>query len=362
MSENDHTAQITTDAETRFAEEIENMARPLYEKIQSLPESERKNLQIRDILTHNEASQRQNLLFKIFDYIRKSSRFKQIDGFTCVEVLDDALKSYQGEKYEGPSYQDRKLSFWKYFCNVYRKRIAPYEKQPAEEIGLPDQNYEFRGQKVKDYLRLLAKKSRLTEEEAAALELSEERSYYAKESNALRILEQLGYGADTPQARDAKKLLSDSYIVNHEALSQGEGAEEVPELNKLARPDVERKTPGLEFVAKILDRAVEKAERTGRVNVEYLKGFVTLYVLSTQDELLLSAHGALSEEISRHIIAPFYEEHRRKRYSAGISPSTVNRMQKQAMAEYLGLQPETWRKTMKRLSNYLMQFYPRAGT
>ena len=33
-----------------------------------------------------------------------------------------------------------------------------------------------------------------------------------------------------------------------------------------------------------------------------------------------------------------------------------------AMAEHFGLQPETWRKTMKRLSNYLMQFYPRAGT
>ncbi len=362
MSENDHTAQITTDAETQFAEEIEQMARPLYEKIQSLPESERENLRIRDILTHTEASHKFDLLTKIYKFMEKSLKFEKLDGNICFDTLDSALKSYRGEKYEGPSYQGQKLNFWKYFCNIYRKRIAPYKNQPAEEIGLTDENYEIRGQKVKDFLRLLAKKSLLTKEETAALKLSEERSYYAKESNALRILEQLGYGADTPQAQDVKELLHNSYITSNEALSQGWDAEDASELNKLARSDVERKTPGLEFVAKILDRAVEKAERTGRVNVDYLKGFVTLYVLSTQDELLLSAHGALSEEIRRHIIAPFYEAHRRKRYSAEFSPATITRMQKRAMAEYLGLQPETWRKTMKRISNYLMQFYPRAGT
>ncbi len=352
MSEKGQIKRSTTDAEKLFAEEIEKLARPLCVKIQSLPASLREDFQAKKVLTHHEFSIRQDLMFKVFDYMSNKPKFaKVLDGLTCVAVLDASLQAYKADAYEGEVYNNEKLDFWRYFCNQYWKRVAPWKKRPLEEFGLRDINYEIRGQKVKDFLRLLAAKTRLSEQEMETLKLDEKGGYYANQDNALEVLAQLGYDEDSPQAEEVKDLLSQSNLDHYDqTVSQDDetanryaGVDKATYVVEREQEVVADSLPG------ILERAFRRARETPGINEEYLKGIVTLHVLSAED--------ALSEGISPYIIASFYEQHRRDKYSSDATEAAIKREQKYAMAEYFNLQPDTWRKKVKELGIFLMGTY-----
>lgn len=338
MSENEQETQITTAVDTLFEEDIENLARPLCEKIQSLPKERLHDFQAKKALSHHERAVRSRLLMQVHDHIAKPAR----DDLLLVEVMDDSLQSYKA----GSGY----LNFWKYFCSVYGKRIAPYKSQEPEEIGLRNPNYELKGQRVKEYLRALAQKSNLTEDVMESLKLSEKGRYYAKPKNAQAVLESLGYGEDTIQAKDVDELLSTTYTENYEEpTSQDEDTKKPKFWKKVRHSNLLPRNPDLDLVSEVLQRAFEKAKETTKVNTEYLKGLVTLYVLSTQDEL--------PDDIIPYIVMPFYEAQRKKRYSAEDTIAAINRDQRHAMASYFNLQPETWRKKSNELRNFLMEVY-----
>ena len=352
MSENDQTTRSIADAEKLFAEEIEKLARPLCEKIQSLPASLQEDFQAKKVLTHHEFSIRQDLLFRVFDYMSKKSKFaKVLDGLTCVAILDASLRAYKADAYEGEVYYNEKLDFWGYFCNQYKKRVAPWKKRPLEEFGLKDINYEIRGQKVKDFLRLLAAKARLSEQEMEALKLDEKDRYYANQNNALRVLAELGYDENSGQAKEVKDLLAQGNLDYYDQTvsQEDETANRYAGVDK-ATYAVDRENEVIEdSLPGVLEKAFRIARETPGINEEYLKGIVTLHVLSTED--------ALSEGMDPYIIAPFYEQHRRDNYSSDATEAAINRERKYAMAEYFNLQPDTWRKKVKALRVFLMGTY-----
>ncbi len=355
VSENGQTKISKADAEKLFAEEIEKLARPLCEKIQSLPASLREDFEAKKVLNHHEFSIRQDLMLKVFDYMSNKPKFaKVLDGLTCVSVLDASLQAYKADAYEGEVYNNEKLDFWRYFCNQYWKRVAPWKKRPLEEFGLKDTNYEIRGQKVKDFLRLLAAKARFSEQEMEALKLDEKGGYYAKQDNALRILAGLGYDENSRQAKEVKALLAQSNLDYYDQTvsPEDETANRYAGVDK-ATYAVDREQEVIaDSLVGLLERAFGVARETSGVNEEYLKGIVTLYVLSAED--------ALSEGIRPYIIVPFYEQHRRDKYSSDATEASINRERKYAMAEYFNLQPDTWRKKVKELKVFLMGTYQTA--
>ena len=354
MSDKNGTMKPISSAERLFAEEIEKLAQPLCEKVQSLPEDARKDFRAQDVLTHHDCSLRQDLLLKIFEYMSKSSKYKKdLDGVTCVEILDDSLQSYKAESYKGEVHQNEKLDFWRYFRNQYRRRISPWKYRPVEEVGLQDINRELRGQQVKEFLYLLAEKQGLAPEEIEALGLTEKhnRLYYTKAANALGILAKLGHDKDSQEAKAITDLLAQSNLHYYDqTVSQDdETANRYVIMDRTTYAHDMEEEASADSLQPVLERVFQVARKTRRFSEEQLKGYVTLRALATQDDA--------SEGMRPYIIVPFFEAHRKKAYPPKITDTKLLIMRRDAMAEYLNLQPETWRKKMKDLENFMLEAY-----